>query len=189
MIEIERYLSNIKMKEFIKSINNTHIGEKLFFPFLKNTEEKIACDKLLMNDNNTYLIIKYTGLIEWTPVLLCQSIYFMVRYNDEFWTIKYDKTNGLVAKYYMNVYNMLLSIIYNNNNILDCKNITYPNLNEINNSIFEMVSNKTKYIKISAIKDYSNTIKYIHYIILYSNIIYYIIHTDSKSTFFIYPYY
>jgi hypothetical protein len=186
MIELESTLTNISFNDFIKTINNT--TKRNTFVSLTNAEEKKACRDILMENNNTYIIIKYTGLIEWTPIKLCQSIFFMVRYNDEMWTVKYNMTDGFIAKYYMNVYNILLSTLCSDNTLYRT-HIIWPDSNKINSGLIELCCNKNKYTKVSTTQDYIKNTKYIHYMILHNNIIYYIVYSDYKSLFLIYPYY
>jgi hypothetical protein len=187
MIELESTLANISFNDLIKSINN--IKNRHRFLSLTHAEERKACMNILMYDNDTYIVIKYTGMIEWTPVKLCQSIFYMVKYNDDIWTIKYTMAEGLVARYYINIYNILLSTICINDNTLNRANIIWPSYSIIHSALTELLTNMNKYIKVSTTRDYIKNTKYIHYMILYNNIIYYIVYTEHKSIFFIYPYY
>ncbi len=188
MIEIDTDLINISLDILIKKINN--VKKKYNFSTeLTNAEEKNACRNILINEQNSFAIIKYTGIIEWAPVKLCQSVFYMVKYNDEFWTIKYNKLYGFMAKYYINMYNILSTTISSNNNTLSRSNIIWPIFDDIYKSLNEIIYNRTKYVRVSTIYNNMNNKKYIHYMILYDNIIYYIVYTDNQSLFIVYPYY
>ena len=76
-----------------------------------------------------------------------------------------------------------------NDNTLNRANIIWPSYSIIHSALTELLTNMNKYIKVSTTRDYIKNTKYIHYMILYNNIIYYIVYTEHKSIFFIYPYY
>jgi hypothetical protein len=80
--------------------------------------------KLFLNmENETKMIYYMDNIIEWTPVKLCQSVYYLVRTNNNFWVVKWSKINGFEYKYITSMIELLLdnikSIIPNKNSVLE----------------------------------------------------------------------
>ena len=48
---------------------------------------------------NSYIIYSMQNIIEWTPIKLCQSVYYLLKTNNEYWIIKNSKYEGLVYYY------------------------------------------------------------------------------------------
>ncbi len=97
-------------------INNTNIDINVLknTPNIKKKPIKIndnLLKKYLNMVNDSYNIYLHENPIEWTPVKLCQAIYYLLRMQDEFWLVKYTNYNGLEYFYVCSIQDLLISRI------------------------------------------------------------------------------
>ena len=103
MLEIDR-LNEITFNNLEKAINDT-ISNKIFvrnniveIPNLTKDEQLNAIHQIFFN-KLSYDLIKTVNNIEWTPVKLYLTGYYIVNFNSKFWLISHNTHEGFVVKY------------------------------------------------------------------------------------------
>ena len=140
-------------------------------PIKKNQikQDETIINKFLNMNNDTYIIYNIRNPIEWTPVKLCQAVYYLLRTQDELWIVKYSKYYGLQYNYMINIQELLISKIYSFINF-NAKAPTY-----LINTYLHNLKNNTNgsYYYLCTTNDYENN-KYDNYILKWNDKIHYI---------------
>ena len=103
MLEIDR-LHEITFEDFKKAINDT-ISNKIFIrnnileiPNLYKEEHLDTIHDIFFT-RETHRLIKTVNNIEWTPVKLYLTGYYIVNFNDKYWFVSHNTHEGFVVKY------------------------------------------------------------------------------------------
>jgi hypothetical protein len=98
-------------------INNININVNVLLDNVPNYEKKPInikkniLDCFLNMNNDSHILYAYENPIEWTPIKLCQTVYYLLRTQDEFWIVKYSKINGLKYIYINCIQDLLITKI------------------------------------------------------------------------------
>jgi len=169
-----------------KAINTT-INEKIYVrkglksDIYKIPEEAIfySISNLLKDTSYNYICITLNNVIEWTPVKLFQSLYFLVHLHDKFWVIYKDayKCNVVleitIIDYLKYLYNIGV-----NSDYLD--SLYWPSFSDFNIGLNTIKSNNLNYAFIKRV-NYSKTHNLFHYLYKYDHIYFITVcYTDNK---------
>jgi hypothetical protein len=185
MLEITR-LREITSNDFKNTIDNA-ISNKYFIRngIQNNTnnitnnitiyEQLAAINNLLFNQNNSHILIKTIGNVEWTPIKLYDTAYYMVNIYNKFWLITHNSYDKFVIKYSVIIKDYICFLF----NFI--KNITvesiplnlYLTSHELYYSYYHLHSNKLQYILIKQMSFIDSIHKINHYLINIDNKIYY----------------
>lgn len=182
MLEITR-LNEITYDDFKKAINNV-IANKIFvrngiqkdnIPKLDVDEQLGAINVLVFNNNLTHMIIKTIHNIEWTPIQLYDTAYYMVNMNTKFWLISHNLREGFVVKYYLSIKDYLTFLFHyiKNRNIETLSNTYWPTNFELYYSLNHLLQVKETFILIKQNIFNNSSKKISHYIYKYHDKIYY----------------
>lgn len=182
MLEMSK-INQIPTIEIIKTINYV-VSNNLFIknsikrtlmPELKIEDQISTINYLLFNPSDEFILVQANNLIEWTPIKLYQSAYYMGMYDNKFWLVYYSTFKGFDIKYNINVVDYiftLASYIKSLNNIKYLKNELCLHSYEINYSI-----NYIKTLKYDTAilikKTHINNILINHYVYKFKNYIFY----------------
>ncbi len=141
-------------------------------------EQLGAINHLLFNPNKTHVLFKTIGNIEWTPVKLYDTAYYMINIYNKYWFITHNSYNGFVIKYNITIkefifyiFNYIKKINYNNIESIPIQ--FYPSNEELFYSINYMEQNKLQYMLIKQMMFLDSTQKINHYLVKFDNKIYY----------------
>ncbi len=174
-------LSNILTDyESLKTAIDKSISEKIFIrKGFRNDIHKLSeeiqiysISNLLKDNTFNYNCICIPNIIEWTPVKLFQSVYFMVFLYDKFWIINRDSNKCMVVS----VLNMVdyIKRLHQNDNINSqyLNNSYWANQNEFIHSLNILKNNEVAYIKQVS---YNKKLKLNHYLYKDNEYIYYMV--------------
>jgi hypothetical protein len=178
MLEITR-LHEITSNDFKNTIDNA-ISNKMFIRngIQNNTniyEQLSSINTLLFNPNNSHIIIKTIGNVEWTPIKLYDTAYYMVNMYNKFWLISHNSYNGFIIKYSVIIKDYICFLFnYINNITIESIPINLsPTNHELYYSYYHLYSNKLQYILIKQMSFINSTHKINHYLINIDDKIYY----------------
>jgi hypothetical protein len=181
MLEITR-LNEITFDDFKKTIDNV-IKEKIFIkngiqkniPHLEVEEQLGGINYLIFNSTSKHFLIKTIHNIEWTPVKLYDTAYYMVNLYNKFWLISHNTYNGFVVKYNLTTKDYILYLFnfIKNNKHDSLPSIYYPTNYELYFAFDFIKKNNMPYILIKQMTFPNSTIKINHYFIKIDEKIYY----------------
>jgi hypothetical protein len=155
----------------INTINNNVFVRNGFNKNIYNlSDDKIlrAMHYLLENEAITYVCVGLNNIIEWTPVKLFQSVYFMIKVDNKFWIVERNAYKSIVIlTITLKDYLKCLYEIGKTSNYMNAKYCPSPNdfktaLSNLNNDV--------TFIK----QDKYNNNKINHFLYKYNEHIYYI---------------
>ncbi len=175
----------------INAINES-IKTKMFIPRgIKNTISNISENSIfltitdLINSNVvSYKCITISNIIEWTPVKLFQTAYFIVKLHDKFWLVSRDGYScHVLLTITMKDY---IDYIYkksNSDNSTFLENIYWPQLIEFSNVLHNLRTNDYTFVK-KSIYNKSSVFSIIlhHYLYKLEDCIWYIAISYSVSS-------
>ena len=145
MLEIDR-LNEITFNNLEKAINDT-ISNKIFvrnniveIPNLTKDEQLNAIHQIFFN-KLSYDLIKTVNNIEWTPVKLYLTGYYIVNFNSKFWLISHNTHEGFVVKYKI-THQKYIDIVF-----LTASNLDISYLPEMYRCSKQEILNTLKYLK------------------------------------------
>lgn len=176
MFEITNLNGLLSDYNSLENTINTAINEKIYIRkglrdnIYKLPEEFIfySISYLLKDTSYNYNCIKLNDTIEWTPVKLFQSLYFIVHLHDKYWIIYKDAYKcNVVLVITMIEYIKYLHNIGNKSEYLD--SVYWPSFNDFNIGLNTLKTTDLNYVFIKRI-NYSNTYQLFHYLYKSDNI-------------------
>jgi hypothetical protein len=195
MFEFDKLSEIINDYDSLKNAVNNSIDNKLFIhnglkhPIRKLPEKEIlyGINSLMKHMERDYVCLSIIDIIEWTPIKLFQTAYFMVKLYDKFWIVRKDMYKCNVV----GVINMIdyIKYIYN----IGIKEKT----NYINNKCYPVFSKFRAALKPTEKDDYAlieqvsyeSNVKINHYLYKYNKVTYYIAvyHDNNDYTYIFAP--
>ncbi len=187
MLEITK-LNDITIDDFKNTIDIA-VSNKYFirtgfhtgFHTNSNTtimEQLGAINNLIFNPNKSHIMFKTIGNIEWTPVKLYDTAYYMVNVYNKYWFITHNSYDKFVIKYSITIkefinyiFNYIKKINYNNIESIPIQ--YYLSNEELFYSVNYMEQNKLQYILIKQMLFQDHNHKINHYLIKIDSKIYY----------------
>ncbi len=180
MLEIDR-LHEITFDNFKNAVDNT-ISNKIFvrncinqnMPNLKTSEILSAINTVLLSPS-THSLIKTINNIEWTPIKLYQTAYYIVNLYNDFWLVSHNSHNGFVVRYTMK-YHQYMNILFNTLNILNIPHLEqmyWCSQNELHLASNIMEQDNKQILLIKQTTFINNQLKINHYLYKNGNQIYY----------------
>lgn len=174
-------LSEITFDNFKNAVDST-ISNKIFvrncvnvkMPELKVSEILSSINKVFFN-NSSHLLIKTINNIEWTPIKLYQTAYYIVNLYNDFWLVSHDTNYGFVVKSNMK-YHQYIDVLFNTLNILSIphlEKIYWCFQNELQLALKFMEENNKQLLLIKQTSFKEHILKINHYLYKNGNQIYY----------------
>ena len=170
---------SVKEKMFVRQ------GFKKDVYNLSDTEQIYFISNMLANQN-TCLCVKINNIIEWTPIKLYQSAYFIVYLYEKYWIIKRDAYScSIILNIGLKDY---ISYVFkegmNNNRQFPFQLNILPKMEEFNSVIHNLLKTDAVYIKKDKFNINNKLIVINHYLYKYNDNIYYIpiLHSSSLTS-------
>jgi hypothetical protein len=192
MIEIDRLSEFINDYQPLKNAIDNAIKDKMFIRrgFKKDIHkfgeeyQLFGINYLLKDSSTNFVCVSVVDTIEWTPVKLFQSLYFVVKLYDKFWVINRDNYKcSIISVIHMKDY---IKYIYDitieqNASYLDCRYLLQ--YNEYRNSLIKLMDEDVVSLKQVS---YDTNKKINHYLYKRDNNIYYmsIAHNNNSISVF-----
>jgi len=169
------------LKSSIEEANNKPSNIKYLKAFYPNLPQELCMkciNTLLMEPSKNIIMLKANNLIEWTPVQICQSVYFMVRTNNLFWIVNYSNVK-IITSYYTSINDYFVTKV---NKTTGNRLISYYGINDqevlhVYNYMKAMEDKSFLFIKTNKIQSYhqmpTNNNIVNHYMFKYNNHYYY----------------
>lgn len=181
MLEITR-LHEITSNDFKNTIDKAIKDKHFIRNGILNTitnltvpEQFGAINHLLFNPNKNCVTIKTIGNIEWTPIKLYDTAYYMVNIYGKLWLISHNSYDGFIIKYNTTIKDYIFNLF---NYIKDANKeslskIFYPSNEELYYAFLHLDTNKLEYVLIKQMTFGESNHKINHYFVKVDSKIYY----------------
>ena len=183
MLEMNNLHQIINDFEPLKSAIDKTIKEKMFIrqgfkkniPNLSENEQLLFISHMLGNQK-TFLCIKINNMIEWTPIKIFQSAYFIIYLYDKYWIVKRDgySCSVILSISLKNYIQVIFEEGIRNEQYIPFQLYLCPKLEEFNAVIHNLLKSDVVYVKKDKYNINNKLVIINHYLYKNNNDVYYI---------------